>query len=257
MDKVRIKRVLRAALMRLPGGRALLRAHSLSLARRRFAQAGDAADVFRHHYEVNEWGDTESVSGPGSTLQYTESIRREIARLVQDLGVETILDAPCGDYNWLQRIDWSTHVSYTGGDIVPALVERNRSLYGRSGAKFIDLDIVNDPLPSADLWLCRDCFIHLSERDIFLALRNFLRSDIAYLLTSTYPDWDLNTDIPTGFVRQLNLRLPPFSLGEPARVIDDWVEGFAVRQLALWERTAVEAALASNRRFLRAVGRRR
>ena len=207
--------------------------------------------MFQHHYESNTWNNEESVSGSGSTLQYTENIQKTIPLMVEELGVQVVLDAPCGDYNWFRMIEWNMPTSYIGGDIVAPLIERNRSLYGTDSTTFVSLDIVNDALPKADLWLCRDCLFHLSERDIFLAFDNFLKSDIAYLLTSTHPECDMNSDIPTGAFRELNLQLPPFSLGKPIREIDDWIEGHLVRRLGLWDREAVRDALASNKEFQR------
>lgn len=239
--------------MGLPGGKTILRFARSYRAHRRFAQqvslTGDAKTIFLHHYETNEWGDAESRSGPGSTLRYTENIRRLIPQLVSEYGIRTILDAPCGDYNWFRMIEWISSVSYMGGDIVPDLIERNRTLYGDNNTTFMNLDIVNDPLPKADMWLCRDCLLHLSERDIFLAFDNFIKSDIPYILTSTHPECDVNSDIPTGWCRQLNLQLPPFTLGTPIRVMGDWIEGHPVRHLAMWEREAVKTALASNQVF--------
>jgi len=233
-----------------PGGAALLRKRRNYLEERQFAQIGDAKDVFRHHYESKRWGNGESVSGPGSTVKYTENIRKRIPELVSDLGVRVILDAPCGDYNWFRRIDWITKISYVGGDVVESLVETNQSHYGNSNTTFINLDIVRDILPRADLWLCRDCLFHLSNRDVLLALENFLKSDINYILTSTHPNCDKNHDIPSGSFRLLNLQLPPFSLGKPAQVMDDWIEGYPVRHLALWERGVLRNHLASNPNFL-------
>lgn len=253
----RIKAGLRGMLWALPGGKALLRWRATFLAHRCFARRfpgmGGAKEVFRHHYETNEWGDAESASGPGSTLQYTENIRKVIPQMVEELGVRTILDAPCGDYNWFGAIKWNVPISYVGGDIVEPLIERNRARYGTERTTFITLDIVNDALPKADLWLCRDCLFHLSERDVFGALNNFIRSDIAYILTSVHSDCDLNSDIPTGAFRLLNLQLPPFNLGKPIRMMDDWIEGHPVRHLALWKRETVKDALISNAAFQRAV----
>lgn len=257
MDKKRIKKVL----MAFPGGKALIRSRASILAHRqlaqRYPQMDDAKEVFRHHYESNGWGNAESVSGPGSTLQYTENIRKMLPRLAEELGIQVILDAPCGDYNWFRMIEWNARITYIGGDIVQPLVEHNRALYGTDNTMFKRLDVVNDVLPRADLWLCRDCLFHLSERDIFLVFDNFLKSNIAYMLTSTHPGCDLNTDIPTGWARPINLQLPPFSLGNPIRVIDDWIEGYPVRYLALWERGAVKDALASNKEFHRTIKCRR
>jgi hypothetical protein len=36
--------------------------------------------------------------------------------------------------------------------------------------------------------VCRDCLIHLSEEMNLLALADILRSNIKYVLTTTYPD---------------------------------------------------------------------
>ena len=59
----------------------------------------------------------------------------------------------------------------------------------------------------------------------------------------------MNSDIPTGAFRELNLQLPPFSLDKPLRVIDDWIEGHPVRRLGLWKPEVVRYALTSNKEF--------
>jgi hypothetical protein len=241
----RVKETLRRIITAFPGGKAILRSRHYYREYFRLARIGNAKEIFWHHYAVNEWGSEESVSGPGSGIRYTENIRKEIPRLVSELGVKVILDAPCGDYNWFRMIAFENEITYIGGDIVEPLIERNQSLFGRQNTKFICLDIVHEALPKADLWLCRDCLLHLSNRDILLVIDNFLRSDIRYLLTSTNSNCDENCDIPTGSCRLLNLRLPPFSFGEPMTLIDDWIEGYPVRHLALWERESLRNGLTS------------
>jgi hypothetical protein len=249
MSGKKIKQALRRMISALPGGDALIQKRANLLERRRLARIGNAKQVFLHHYEVNAWDNEESVSGPGSTVAYTENIRKEIPRLVKKLGVSSILDAPCGDFNWFRMIEWETNISYIGGDIVEPLVESNQRLYENQTTKFINLDIVQDRLPAADLWLCRDCLFHLSNRDVLLVLDNFLKSDIRYLLTSIHPDCDKNADIPTGSFRLLNLQLPPFRFGKPLQVMDDWIEGYPVRELVLWERETLKKHLAANKVF--------
>ncbi len=236
MSRKRSKHALYKIISPLPGDKTFLIKLWNFFEKHRVARIGPPKDIFRHYYEINEWGNDESVSGAGSTIQYTENIRKMIPQLVNDLGVLVILDAPCGDYNWFRMIKRVPEMTYIGGDIVEPLVKRNQSLYGDNHTKFIRLNIVHDILPKADLWLCRDCLFHLSNHDIFLAMNNFLKSNIPYILTSTYPNCKKNDDIPTGLFRLLNLQLPPFSLGKPIQVIDDWIEGYPVRHLALWER---------------------
>ena len=206
-------------------------------------------NIFDYYYQNKTWGDSESVSGPGSTLAYTENIRSKIPALVEELGVHVILDSPCGDFNWLRAIEWNTAISYIGADIVKALIEKNQLLYGDANKSFISLDITNDKLPQADLWLCRDCLFHLSYKDIAVAIQNFLDSDIRYILTSNHQNCTNNKDITTGSFRLLNLELPPFNLGKPIHVIDDWIEGFPERQLCLWERNTLINKLGCDKKF--------
>ncbi len=206
-------------------------------------------NIFDYYYQNNTWGDSESVSGPGSTLAYTANIRTKIPELVEELGVFIILDSPCGDFNWFRAIEWNRSISYIGADIVKPLIDKNQLLYGDASKRFISLDITNDKLPQADLWLCRDCLFHLSYKDIAIAIQNFLTSDIRYILTSNHQNCTKNKDITTGSFRLLNLELPPFNLGKPIMVIDDWIEGFPERQLCLWERNTLINKLGSDKKF--------
>jgi hypothetical protein len=251
-DKLRA--VLSNTLKRLPGGSNVSNLvssyrlkHGVGVGGRR-----DAKDIFTYIYEQQRWGRRESVSGPGSTLQYTENIRREIPNLVQRFNLRVVLDAPCGDYHWFRLIPRVNGFTYIGGDIVSALVQRNQEAYGSTTTRFIELDIITQPIPSADIWLCRDALFHLSNKQVFKTLANLLRSDVCYLLTSSFPNSVENKDIPTGYFRHINLELPPFSLGIPMASIDDWIEGWPVRKLCLWERATLAERLSENAAFLEA-----
>lgn len=207
----------------------------------------DKEVIFTHYYANNVWGSTESVSGTGSEVECTEPIRREIPRLIEELAVKQILDAPCGDYNWFRLIHRKQDVHYLGADIVKPLIERKRKLFKNDTTDFTNLDITQDKLPEADLLICRDCLMHFSYQDIFKAIANFLRSDIRYLLTTTCTTCSQNTNIITGKCRAINLQLPPFSFPEPLRLISDQVQSTPVRELGLWKSKSLAAALASNK----------
>lgn len=241
---------LRSFALAVPGGSAAYRWCAKQLGRWRFrrmfpdlATTTDAVAIFDHFYRTNAWGTAESVSGMGSTLTYTAHLRAALPRLLRELRARTLLDAPCGDANWIQAVAWHEPIRYVGGDICSALIERNRATHARDGWSFLPLDIRHDPLPQADLWLCRDCLFHLPEHDVFAVLRNFLRHDIPHLLTSCHTACRINSDVPTGGFRLLNLQLPPYGLPEPLATIDDWLPGHAPRQLALWSREQVAAAI--------------
>ncbi len=208
---------------------------------------GSPREVFRNKYLRKAWGAEETVSGPGSTLEHTEAIRSALPELFQQYSVSSFLDAPCGDYNWFRYVARTSGFSYIGGDIVPELVERNQTLFGSPETRFIELDITKEPLPDADLWMCRDCLIHLSNRDVFRVLANLLRSNIRLFLATNHVKCLKNIDIATGNCRSLNLKLEPFCLGEPIAEIDDWPEGHPKRKMALWKTVDLAAALENNR----------
>ena len=72
------------------------------------------------------WGvDCESVSGPGSGVARVSLFRADFERLLQELSIGVMLDAGCGDFNWLPTFDLrGTRV--VGVDIVPELISGNR-----------------------------------------------------------------------------------------------------------------------------------
>ena len=214
--------------------------------RRRLLKLGNPEERFTHFYSVNRWGNEESRSGPGSTMSYTEHLRKELPRLFANLGVQTILDAPCGDYHWFGQIERHADLNYIGGDIVAPLVRDNQQQFSNENTTFMHLDITADALPVADLWLCRDCLFHLCEADVYRAIQRFLESEIRYLLASTHTQCQHNRDITTGACRLLNLEAPPYNFPAPRLYLDDWVDGFPVRYLGLWERTTLSASLAVN-----------
>jgi hypothetical protein len=194
---------------------------------------GTPGEVFSEIHRRNIWGYQETVSGAGSTLQYTEPLRQGLPGLVGELGIRTLLDVPCGDLHWMSRIELPIE-RYIGCDIVPELVELAQSKYGRPDREFRTVDLCNDPLPDADLLLCRDCLIHLSEEMNLLALANILRSNIKYVLTTTYPGGS-NRSIRNGDWFTINLCAPPYNFPAPIRVLDDWVPPYTPRQIGLWE----------------------
>jgi hypothetical protein len=209
---------------------------------------GTPRDVFTEIYRRNIWGYQETVSGGGSTLHYTEKVRQTLPGLLADLNIGTMLDLPCGDYHWMSEIELPV-AHYIGADIVPHLVQATRIRYGRANREFRTIDLCYDPLPKADLLLCRDCFIHLSDDMIALAIANILRSDIKYLLTTTYPE-GANRTIHSGDWFTLNLCAAPYNFPPPICVLEDWVPPFDRRQLALWEIDSLRRAraIAASRR---------
>lgn len=181
------------------------------------------AAVFQNIYLEQRWHSTESVSGWGSELGNTAQVIRELPGLLRRFGVTSILDVPCGDFNWMRHVKLDG-IDYTGADIVPDLVTANQAAYGALNRRFMHLDLLEDTLPGSDLILCRDCLFHFSHADVFRALEQFARTTARFLLTTTflYRSWPRNADIATGQWTPINLEMAPYELPAPRTVL---VEG--------------------------------
>ncbi|HEV2706829.1 MAG TPA: class I SAM-dependent methyltransferase [Pyrinomonadaceae bacterium] len=193
--------------------------------------------IFADIYRNNLWADPESVSGRGSTLARTETIRRALPALLASVGARSLLDAPCGDFNWMRYVELQG-VEYTGADVVPELIARNQQMHGRRDRSFIVADVTRDSLPRADVVLCRDCFIHLSFRDINAALANFKRSGSGFLLATTHVNVTENEDMATGGWRSVNLQAAPFNFPEPRQLLVEDAE--LGKCLGLWNLEELE-----------------
>lgn len=176
-------------------------------------------DLFTHIYETKGWGNHESVSGPGSTLEQTREIRARIPDILNRLGIKSLLDLPCGDFHWMSKVEFNG-VHYYGADIVPAMIQCNIGKYGSDDRTFYVIDLLKDPLPKVDLILCRDCLIHFSNAEILQALSNIRTSGCKWLLTTSFVTRMENKDIITGDSRPLNLAKPPFNL-QPIEIINE------------------------------------
>ena len=193
--------------------------------------------IFTRIYLGNLWLGNESRSGTGSDLRQTEVLRAELPAIFKRFGIKTLLDIPCGDFNWMRHVDLSG-CEYIGGDIVETVIASNQMAHQGSNLQFRKLDLTVDSLPQADLILCRDCLVHLSYADAFAGLRNMAASGSTYLLMTTFTGRATNTDIETGGWRVLNLEKPPFSLPAPALLINENCtenDGiYADKSLGLW-----------------------
>ena len=195
--------------------------------------------AFNIAYEKSVWSNRETRSGPGSTRAYTRQLKRSIPLLLDLLGCQSILDAPCGDFNWMRGMSLGDR-SYIGGDLVRPLIEDLRQRFPE--VDFRVLDITRDDLPDADLWLCRDVLFHMSLADVQRVLDSFMRSNIKYLVTTHFLQCETNEDTETGPAAYClrNLCRPPFNLPQPDYCLKDWVPDMPCslpRWLGVWKRS--------------------
>jgi len=197
----------------------------------------DRKTRFTNTYYSSGFGGQESVSGPGSSLLQTQEIRKQIPKLIKELNAASFFDAPCGDFNWMKEVELGD-VKYIGVDIVPEIIEMNKAKYRRNNIDFMVLDIVKDDLPCVDVIFCRDCFVHLTFKEIFRSLKKIRASNSIYLLTTTFVELSKNRRAVKGW-RPINLQKPPFNFPPAIKIINEKCNEqngkYSDKSLGLWK----------------------
>ena len=210
-------------------------------------------NIFIDIYDNNGFGSLESKSGPGSTLDGTQKLRESIKKLIKDKNIKSVVDIPCGDFNWMKEIVFNFE-NYIGGDIVKKAIDENNERYSNNRIKFIEFDILNDEIPTGDLLIVRDIIGHFPIEDGVKILKNILNSKCKYLLSTTWAkkignDWfpceqnDVhreNEGVEYGRFYPVNLMSNPFNLPsaeiylEEDVIVDNFENGNR-KTLAFWD----------------------
>lgn len=201
---------------------------------------------FTEIYKGNLWGGSESVSGPGSSVDYTANLRRALPVLFREFEIASVFDAPCGDFNWMKHVLAECPLDYVGGDIVKPMIEAHQAQYAAPNIRFVYMDLTKDAYPRADLMIARDFLIHLSYEDTRRVLGNFVGSGIKYLLTTTHVNTTgfENQDIVTGGFRLMDLFAPPYDFPYDVLArIEDWKPPFRAKEMCLWSREQIAELL--------------
>ncbi|MBD3862457.1 class I SAM-dependent methyltransferase [Olleya marilimosa] len=153
-------------------------------------------------YKMNLWGSnaSEFYSGEGShnpelVNPYIEAIVSFLKTLNTPISV---CDLGCGDFNIGSKLFKYTS-KYFAIDIVPELIDHNKSNFKAKNLSFSSLDIAKDDLPPADCALIRQVLQHLSNAEV----QNILNKLQAYkyvIITEHIPLFDFtpNLDIISG-----------------------------------------------------------
>ena len=219
-------------------------------------------EIFDEIYQNYGFGGDESRSGPGSTLAETESLRSKIQNLVGLYDIKTVVDIPCGDFNWMKEVV-KNFDSYIGGDIVEKCIEENNKKYSNSKTAFVKFDLLNDKIPECDLLIVRDVIGHYPLEDGVKIVNNILRSKCKFLLSTTwynvvddsYHEKHKNTGAIHGRFYPVNLMSEPFNLSKPelvleeSVVVDDYVLGNR-KVLGFWDLTKIKNTNPNNKTTL-------
>ena len=153
-------------------------------------------------YKMNLWGSnaSEFYSGEGShnpelVNPYIEAIVSFLKTLNTPISV---CDLGCGDFNIGSKLFKYTS-KYFAIDIVPELIDHNKSNFKANNLSFSSLDIAKDDLPPADCALIRQVLQHLSNAEVQNIL-NKLQTYKYVIITEHIPTFDFipNLDIISG-----------------------------------------------------------
>jgi len=202
---------------------------------------------FEAIYDKKLWGDHGSLSGAGSSLNSTAEFRKWLIKNVPKLGISKIVDAPCGDFWWMQHVVKRLNVEYHGIDIVPSLIKNNIKQHSASNITFSTSNICYDSIPDSDLLIIRDCLFHFSFEDICKVFKNLEAVEYKYLITTNYivNDNFINNDILTGDFRVISLFNHPFNFDETSvyeRIHEITENGFH-RELCIFKKEVVPTEL--------------
>jgi len=158
----------------------------------------DCKAIFTHIYETRAWGDG---SGGGSAPEVARSYCDYITAELLHMPKGTVLDIGSGDGVVADHINFWEH-KYIGVDAAQGF------------------DALTDPLPEADLVLCKEVMQHLSNGQVQLLLHR--TAHYKHRLFTSMTGEGTNTDIPCGGSRPVDLSLPPCG-PEPSSLGDDGV----------------------------------
>jgi meiotically up-regulated gene 157 (Mug157) protein len=181
-------------------------------------------EIFEKIAATNEWGDPESISGAGSTVEVNRFRVQCLKEFIQKHDIKNVYDIPCGDANWQHGL-LTNNVQYYGSDISNHALEQAKrknkkyeSMHFLESINLID-SVPNVDLPEHSLFLSKEVIQHLPLKDGVSMLNNIKKSGVRYLAATNH-DTHLfnvkkNNNIETGSFYPNNLFLPPFHFHKP------------------------------------------
>jgi SAM-dependent methyltransferase len=197
-------------------------------------------ETFERIYREGHWGSAEFDSGEGSDERWSTAYVNAVREFIQEHRIESVADLGCGDFRVGQRL-LTPGLRYKGIDIVDELVERNRSRFGSELVTFERRNLIEDPLPEADLALVRQVLQHLSNDEISSLLAN-IRQYRYVIVTEHVPTGDdvrPNLNRPHGPGTRLPARSgvflerPPFSVQTKTLLTVPFIQDQVIRTVLI------------------------
>lgn len=201
----------------------------------------DAEKAFDQIYQQGAWGKDQNgrgTSGSGSTLTEGKPFVDYLQALIDRIpSIQSVVDIGCGDWVLARNIHWGER-DYVGIDVVESVVSTNQSKFGAERIHFIQLDAINEDLPSGDLVICKDVLQHLPNSCIFALLAKFKKFHYCVIVNDRHLRSRKNKDTYIGGYRPIDLTAAPFFL-QP-REIFNYVSGSTFKQILLLENVNID-----------------
>jgi ubiquinone/menaquinone biosynthesis C-methylase UbiE len=194
-------------------------------------------EIFQGVYDGFVWNNEdnqgESLSGAGSTIKNTKQIRTALVSLIHELNIERMLDASCGDWNWMKLILNELPREYIGLDVTASVIKDNKEKYEnlRNGLTFINIEsleyLKNCKECEFDIIFIRYTLEHLPTEYNIALLKEVKRCCKYGFITSAKIDVErTNKNCIFGDYRPINLLKTPYIeiLGNPQKEFEDKVE---------------------------------
>ena len=212
-------------------------------------EAGQQA-IFTKVYEEFGWSNfqQESVSGTGSTLENTETLRAELPAICKKYNINNIVDIACGDFNWMKEIVGEFKY-YRGVDIVKELIVSNKEKHEKVGTiDFAIADVITEfdkciHGREFDAIILKDVLVHFPNEYVMKVLESLHKSSIRYVFLTHFNSVELNLDIEefNGW-RPQNFTLSPWRMDKPLESIASPTEAYSWgdnnntdKTLSLWQ----------------------
>jgi SAM-dependent methyltransferase len=187
----------------------------------RFYKKLSVAETFQNIYRTKAWGGREQLfcSGGGSRGVVADKYCESVIGFIKENQIQHVVDLGCGDFMVGKKLVDATGIRYTGIDIVPELIAHLKSTVENPRVGFDCLDIMNDTLPKADLYLVRQVLQHLSNQEISKVLDNLgnrskilISEDVPIQPKSFNRNKEHGPDVRSYYGSGIYIDKPPFSI---------------------------------------------
>jgi SAM-dependent methyltransferase len=173
-----------------------------------------------------------SIWGPGDVHKNSKKLIELLPEVLEKLDIKSFTDVGCGDFMWLNKLDWS-EIKYTGLDIVERMMQENQKKYPELTFKYMNL--IEEVPPKSDMIFLRSVLIHTSIDGCLKMIENIKKSGSKYLMASTLPYIDENLDTSCLWLVKRNLQIEPFNFKEPLFLIPEMDRNDINNYMGVWK----------------------